>query len=430
VEWAVPGLREGLVNELLRALPKSLRRELQPFPPKVAEIVRDLEPAGASLQQDLAAFIRRRYGVEIPPGAWPADAVPAHLRPRIEVVGHDQKVLGTSRDLGALRHTLEQVQAKPAPDNSAWQRAVQAWERPRLIAWDFGDLPERITISETGPVPVFAWPGLRLEEGVVHLRLFRAAAEGRQASLGGIQKLVELVLSKDFAWLHRDLRMLQRFEALLAGWTNAEELQTTAYAHLKRHLLPAAVFEPLSRANFDQAVQQTRLQIPGLAVKLVDDVGPVLRARQEIAARCGPAPAPARGQLNRLSDLSQLRLAGPAPAPVAPANPWAQELAALVPADFLTRTPFAQLRQLPRYLKALGIRMERAKLSPAKDQERVQLLAPYAAKAKALHASGSDRAEAFRWMMEEYKVSLFAQELGTAFPISPKRLDEFLARSG
>ena len=87
VEWSVPGLREALVNELLRALPKSIRRELQPFPPKVAEIVNDLQATGESLQADLALFIRKRYGVEIPLNAWPVDAIPAHLRPRIELVG-------------------------------------------------------------------------------------------------------------------------------------------------------------------------------------------------------------------------------------------------------------------------------------------------------------------------------------------------------
>src|SRR5262249_40950685 len=98
-EWAVPGLREGLIAELLRALPKAIRRELMPFPPKVAEIARDLRPSGASLKQDLGAFIRSRYGIDIPSSAWPAEAVPAHLRPRIELVGHDQKPLGTGRDL-------------------------------------------------------------------------------------------------------------------------------------------------------------------------------------------------------------------------------------------------------------------------------------------------------------------------------------------
>ena len=434
VEWAVPGLREGLVNELLRALPKSLRRELQPFPPKVAEIVRELQPVGESLQQDLTAFIRQRYGVAIPPGAWPADAIPAHLRPRIEVLGNDRKLMGASRDLGALRQVLEQVQAKPAPDDSAWTRAAQAWERANVTAWDFGDLPARLTVSETGPVPVYAWPGLALEKGAVHLRLFRTEDAGRLASLAGLQKLVELALSKDFAWLHRDLRALQRFEALVANLCPLEELHETAFENLRRHVLPVRLFQPLLRAHFDQAVQQTRLEIPGLAMKLVDAVGLILRARQEVQQRCGSSPVLPTTRPKTLSDLSQLNLATKDAAP--PANLWAQELAALLPRDFLARIPFGQLPHLPRYLKALATRMERARLNSAKDQERAQMLAPYLAKWNALAANrpkaveDQQRLEEFRWMVEEYKVSLFAQELGTAFPISPKRLDEHLARMG
>ena len=210
VEWAVPGLREGLITELLRALPKSIRRELMPFPPKVEEIVRNFQPSGDSLPQDLAAYIRQHYGVAIPPNTWVGDAVPAHLRPRIEVIGHDQKSLGTSRDLGQLRQKLEQTKTKPAPDDSAWHRVAQQWEQFGLSAWTFGDLPERVTVSEIGPVPIYAWPGLQPDESGVSLRLFRSEDLAKRATLGGIQKLVELALSKEFAWLHRDLRALTR----------------------------------------------------------------------------------------------------------------------------------------------------------------------------------------------------------------------------
>ncbi|MDR3378675.1 MAG: DUF3418 domain-containing protein, partial [Verrucomicrobiae bacterium] len=135
-----------------------------------------------------------------------------------------------------------------------------------------------------------------------------------------------------------------------------------------------------------------------------------------------------------LTDLSQLNLATKdAPKP---ANVWAEELAWLVPRNFLAVIPFAQLTEMPRYLKALGTRLDRARLNPVKDRERAQQLAPYLARLKALLAQppaapeARQLAEEFRWMVEEYKVSLFAQELGTAFPVSPKRLDEHLSRLG
>jgi ATP-dependent helicase HrpA len=432
VEWAVPGLREGLVGELLRALPKSLRRELQPFPPKIAEIVAALQPAGESLQADVAAFIRQRYGVAIPLDAWPMDAIPPHLRPRIEVVGNDQKIIGASRDLSALREKLEQVKARPAPDNSAWTRAAKQWERSGITSWNFGDLPERITVSESGPVPTYAWPGLAMEKETISLRLFRTEDLAKQASLGGIQKLVELALSKDFAWLHRDLRDLNRFDPLVANLIPLADLQEDAYENLKRHVLLSEVFWPLREAEFLKAVQATRLIIPGLAQKLVDQTGVILRARKEIEQRCGPSPALPASKPKTLTDLSQLNIATKdAPKP---ANLWAEELENLLPRHFLREIPFAQLPHIPRYLKALATRMERAKLNPVKDKERAALIAPYLAKLKALRENPPKTAEArklaedFRWMVEEYKVSVFAQEIGTAFPISPKRLDEQLSR--
>ena len=165
-------------------------------------------------------------------------------------------------------------------------------------------------------------------------------------------------------------------------------------------------------------------------MKCVDTIGTILKARQEVLRRCGgvinTAAAP-RGRT--LSDLSQLGVA--IPATERPANPWAAELYDLLPKNFLSTTPYERLPHYPRYLKALQTRIERASLNPAKDQERVRLLAPYLEVVKKFTAqppsteAARKNFETFRWMVEEYKsLPLRLQELGTAHPISPKRLDE------
>jgi ATP-dependent helicase HrpA len=425
VEWSVPGLREGQISELLRALPKAIRRELMPFPPKVAEIARDLQPTGDSLQQDLAAFIRKHYGVEIPLNAWPTDAIPQHLRPRIEIVSPDQKSLGTSRDLNQLRQKLGKTKVEPVADDSAWTRLALKWERFGLTGWTFGDLPERVTVSEAGPVPVFAWLGLQAEDRNVSVRLFRSQAAARIASLGGIHQLIGLALQKDFAWLQKDLRGLSRYDALLAGLCTADELQATAFEQLQRHVLPGEVFATLTAVSFAAAVEQTRGQIPGLATQLIDRVGVILKLRQDIQRRSGPAITSPATRPKTLSDLSQLG----AVAVKRPVNVWADHLDNLLPPRFLATTSPAQLAQLPRYLKALLIRIERAALNPVKDQERARQLAPYLEALKKFAttpppAGSRPQLEEFRWMVEEFKVSLFAQELGTAFPISAQRLEQ------
>ena len=287
VEWSVPGLREGQISELLRALPKTLRRELMPFPPKVAEIARDLRPTGESLKKDLAQFIRQRYGVEIPPDSWPADAVPAHLRPRIEVVDHDHKTMGTSRNLNQLRRRLDQAKVEPTGEDPAWGRFALQWEQFGLTGWTFGDLPERITVSEAGKVPLYAWPGIQEEEPQsVSLRLYRSQEAARRASLGGCRRLVSLALQKDLAWLHKDLRALSRFAPLTTGWRTAEELSEAAFENLRRHLLPGEAFPALTEAAFKAAVEQARAGLPGLAAQMADRLGVILKLRQDVLLRC------------------------------------------------------------------------------------------------------------------------------------------------
>lgn len=431
VAWAVPGLREEQIAELLRALPRTIRRELMPFPPKIAEIARDFRPTGPSFLHDLAKFIHQHYGIAVTAASWPADALPAHLRLRIEIVGHDRKTLSAGRDLEALRQQLEKPRTTPIGETPAWARAAAQWERAALTGWTFGELPDRITVSETNALPIYAWPGLRVEDGHVCVRLFSSAEAARRVNLGGLQRLTELALQRDLGWLQKDLRALVKFEPLLAGWMSGDELQASAFENLKRHILPAEPLPALTKSSFDVAVEEARRRIPGAAQQLIDRLTTILPQRAEVARRC-PAPAkPVAPQ--KLTSFGQLGAATPAaPIPMRGYAGIAADLAALLPKNFLETTPLQQLVHLPRYLKAMLTRFERAAQNPLKDQERARQLAPYVEALRALQPGPNATAEArakideFRWMIEEFKVSLFAQELGTAFPVSPKRLDQFI----
>lgn len=226
------------------------------------------------------------------------------------------------------------------------------------------------------------------------------------------------------------MRELKRFDALATGLGSPDELQSAAFENLKRHVLPAEVFPALTERNFQAAVEASRKKIPGLAVQLLDQVGVILKLRQEIQRRVGPPSAVPATMPRTISSLSQLNLVPKESLKLV--NVWADELDALLPRNFLETIPFVQLVHLPRYLKALATRMERAKLNPAKDKERGQQLAPYVTALRELEGNPPKSADArrqlaeFRRMVEEFKVSLFAQELGTAVPVSPQRLDQLL----
>ncbi len=436
LEWSVPGLRTEQITELLGSLPKALRRELQPFGPKVAEIVRELPIGAASLTQALSRFIHERYAVEVPVTSWRPEALPAHLRPRYELVGADRKTIVAGRDLGELRDKVAKaaIQAPPtATQDPAWRKAAQQWERPAVTGWNFGDLPERITVSADTSLPVYAWPGLVLEDGGVCVRLFRSQAAAREASIGGVGRLVELALQKDFAWLERDLRALVRHDSLYAECGGAgDELRETALLCLKRHVLPEVAPTPLTEAKFRAAAEETRQQMAGLAMQLIDRVGTILELRRQVRQRVG-SPTPAATPTAKPRTLNDLRQLGQKPVG-ASINPLAAELVALVPRHFLEATPFARLHHLSRYLKALLLRAERAEANPPKEKERARQVAPYQEAWQRLQAAppksdeGRRAAAEYRWLLEEFKVSLFAQELGTAQPASAKRLDELLTR--
>jgi ATP-dependent helicase HrpA len=444
VEWSVPGLRAEQVGEWLRSLPRTLRRELQPIEPKVAEIVRDLNPSGRSLRADLAKFLLQRYDITVPADAWREEAVPAHLRPRVEIVDHNRKTIAAGRNLEQLKPQLKATAPTAPRGDDAWQRAAAKWERIAVTTWVFGDLPEKIVVNDDAgraTLPrcpaeqqlsptIYAWPGLTVEDGHVNLRLFRSAALARETSFEGVNKLIEIALQKDLAWLQKDLRALCHFDALYAPLGASDELQETAFANLLRHALPSAPLPALTQINFDTAVRETRERLVGLPSQIEARLNAILPLRQQIATKLGQAAATAPAPRPRtLNDLSQL---GSPAKPAASKHPLAIELNGLLPPRFLEQITFDRLKELPRYLKALLTRLERAALNPQKDAERAAQLAPYAQVVAGFAAKPASvpevRAmqEEFRWLVEEFKVSLFAQELGTAAPISAKRLDQKL----
>jgi ATP-dependent helicase HrpA len=365
---------------------------------------------------------------------WPANALPAHLRPRIDIVDSERKSLGTGRDLGLLQQRLKQTKVEPAAkaDSADWTRAAQRWERFGLMDWTCGDLPERITVSAGPGLPMYAWPAIEFAEGVVNVRLCRSLDLARAASLIGVQRLVELAIQRDLAWLEKDLRALSRFDALYAPLGDSGELRETSLEHLKRYLLPAEPLPALTRAHFETVVAAARQRLPGLAPQFMDRLGPILQLRQQVKQRLGAAIVSALPRARTLSSLTQLGAPSRLTHHVSRPHPLAAELAGLVPSRFLERIAYDRLTHLPRYLKALLIRAERAALNPTKDQERLRQLAPYQDALKKLQTEparspdAQRQREAFRWMIEEFKVSLFAQELGTAMPVSPKRLDQQL----
>ena len=415
VQWMVPGLRAEQADTLLRALPKTLRRSLQPLEPKVREVAENFEPGRADFLTALAAFLSKRYAVDVQASDWPADSLPARLRPRVEVVDRDNKPLAAGRDLPAIQTALEKTDLR----SDAWDLAARRWEKPAVKTWSFGDLPESVVVEEMGGAPLLAFPGLAVREGEVDVRLFRKREEAETAARAGVRRLAERILERDLAWVRKEIGQLLAkagsgstsgnkapdFRAALGAWTilakpaankNAvaarsplEILQEATYRHVVGAALVLEPVFPLTQARFQTMAEHARRELPLLVRRTGETVGKVLEQRRQILA-------------------SPKRYAG-----------LEADVERLAGNDFPARTPPVQMTHLPRYLRAVAVRAERAAVSPAKDAEKAAALAPFAGWETRVPPT---QRETFRWLLEEFRVSIFAQELGTAQPVSAQRL--------
>ncbi|MDP1581065.1 MAG: DUF3418 domain-containing protein, partial [Candidatus Didemnitutus sp.] len=335
-------------------------------------------------------------GLRIAARAWDGKVLPEHLRVRVEVADHNGKVLGASRDLAVLRAQLGTKQREASvqaakQDNPAWRAARVRWETAPQTEWKFGDVPESVTVAEHAGVVVLGWPGLQVREAGVAVQLFATAEDARAATRAGVTRLLESRLRHDLGWLERDLRDLRAIGTLAVTLAPLEQLQREALGSIAQWACVREV-EPLHAAAFERAVENAKADLRGLVPRLTDLLREVLTLRQALQTHRTPYP----GMEN--------------------------DLAALLPPDFLRRTPFARLKHLPRYLKGMQLRAERARRDAAKDSLRARELQPFVQAVQRL----GDEAGELRWLVEELRVSLFAQELGTAEPVSTVRLERAL----
>ncbi|MGH7996363.1 MAG: ATP-dependent RNA helicase HrpA [Opitutaceae bacterium] len=461
LDWAVPGNLEAKVEHYLRALPKELRRAFVPLAENAKRLAATvasrhrLTDGRETVAEALAAELRERHRIGLTAAIWAAKPPPEHLRVRVRVRDETGKELVASRDLGEIEGLLaarrEEASALSAErDPQAWSVARERGERGPQTGWTFGDLPACVKVTEQGGLALFAYPGLRTEAGGVALRLFHSEAEAADATRAGLAELLRIGLRYDLGWLERDLRAMREVGPLAAAVAPVDKLREDGLTCLEAWLCDPGRYDDALRSVAGSGVARSeagraagtagagRASAP--AAKIAADPAPgpdpsagagapslmgapALKANA-FAAALQKAKADSRGLaprfIDRVKEILTLRqdlLVHPQPY-----SGLAQDAARLVGPAFLRTTPFGRLKELPRYLTAAKARADRWRKNPAKDADRAGTLAPYAAAA----AAGKG-GPGFRWLVEELRVSLFAQELGTLEPVSPVKLDQLLA---
>ena len=457
-EWLVPGMLEEKTLALLRALPKSLRRSVMPLGEVAREFVAGTDAAGTdatgtdaagagvagtssagagaagrrfgdgSLRGALARFLDHSRGVHVPPDAWSPErlrrVLPAHLHMRFEIVMRDGTVLGRSRRFEALERRSAERSGQ-----AGW--TLPASGGPTHVAWTFGAVPAEAEDRSGGGFGT-VFPALRdVGTGVV-VEHFQARGAAEHSHRGGLVRLFSLAMRHDSRGSLRRLPGIDELCLLYAMIAPAPGWVETPPAHAGR---PAA--GTYAEARFD-LVERTVAKVfvaRAGGIREAKRFGEVLAAGR--SAFAGALEATAGAALSILRAARAVRQLADAPdlhAPPASLADVQRQLDGLVHHGFLATTPDEAFASLPRYLEALRMRLGKLRRGGADDERRLAGVLPLQqrleSKARDVRARGRRAPELarHRWMLEEYRVSVFAQELGTAFRVSRKRLDEQWSR--
>jgi ATP-dependent helicase HrpA len=415
-EWLVSGLLAEKVLAMLKLLPKESRRELLPLADCARAFLAEGARESGTLANALREFLRSRRGVDVPEEAWHWQRLQIRLAPYLlmnfRVMGTEGECLHEGRDLLRLQARLaEGAEKSVAPPPSS------GYSRQGLRDWVVDALPLVVEEQDNGRL-VRGYPGLADQGESVALGLFPSAESAAQSHADGVRRLFTIGAAREIRKIMRDLPHLETMELMHA-------MLPSAPGYLQ---VPEPVRGELSRAMVVRAVERV---MPG-AGEIRDEAG-----FRSAAAQAGASlwcAAQALGGLIRTVLEAQRALMAERreQEPAVPAASLADvdlQLANLIFRGFVHVIPDQALESYPRYLAALRVRLEKLRRGGAGDSRKLAAIAPlwdrFAARAVDHAMRGRQDAELmrYRWMLEEYRISVFAQELGTAIRVSPERLE-------
>jgi len=428
-EWLVPGMLKEKAQQLLKSLPQKLRRHCVPLPDCAQAFVdgsaAPFAPAGdgtagrapeaelPGIVQALIRDLRERLGVTCAATDFKLEALPLHLSMNFKVVDEQGRQLAMGRNLAQLRSELG-VEARERFRALADTVTAAPSEAARTFTdWDFGELAPEQRIARNGQT-LTGYPAVVDHGEYCTLEIFDDAQTARRRHRQGLRRLFHLQLREQVRFLEKSLATLQavRLQASVVPALNAA---LPSFEELRSQVIAAAIDracleEPLpgNRDGFAARKEQARARLNLIA----QEIARLLTSIVQTAAVVPKKLAACRAYTAACRDVEQ-------------------QLTALFPQRFIEATPAAQLAHYPRYLKAVAARLDKLKADPARDAaalaELAALQSGYARAVAAVRGVADARLEEFRWLLEELRVSLFAQELRTPMPVSVKRLQKVWA---
>ncbi|ODT64603.1 MAG: ATP-dependent RNA helicase HrpA [Nitrosomonadales bacterium SCN 54-20] len=435
----VPGLVREKITWYLRALPKQIRRHVVPVPEFVTQFLESAEHAAATspsapspslLTETLARFIQTKTGITVPPDAWRDEKPPPHLMMNYRIVDDAEQELAMNRDLGQLKAQLGQAAQLMFSRSESGEH--NPLERDDVKHWDFGDLPQEITFSRADK-NMIGFPALAEREGKVSIRLFDTREAAELSMRGGVRQLLRFELKEQMKQLEKDLsgqgaksgkgRYLAQAAFQLHTLIKPDQLKEDILNAVADRAFIADDALPRSEKEFVAQRQRARTRLPAVAEALVRIVQNVASESQSLMARVSSTGGAGKVGMQKTGAAS----GGSA------GNPGADlmmQLRNLVYPGFLSATPWERLQHLPRYLKGMTLRLDKYGANPERDARHAATIAGlwnrYEQRLEKHRKGGTDdpKLAEFRWQIEELRISLFAQELKTPYPVSAKRLQK------
>ena len=396
--WQVPGRRAELVTELIRSLPKELRREFVPAPDVARDVVTRLGEPRGNLLDALGAELGRLGGVRIPRDAWDESRLPPHLRMTFRVMDSGRE-LARGKDLDALRRELRPRLAEMVTD------AAGDLLRTGLKDWSIGTLPRVFTSGQ-----LTAYPAVEDTGDAAEVRLFETQAQAQAAMVRGTRRLLLLRVPTGLRSIADRLPNQRKLALSRSPYASIGALLDDCEACAADQVIADAGGPAWDADGFAHLVTAARSALPLATSRALDLTGQVLEAAHE----------------------AESRLASTSPVLAQAVADARAQFDALIHPRFISETGLSRLPGLVRYLRAISRRLDTAAQDPARDAERTAVVARLCeayrqATAELPPARRQDAdVQAVRWMIEELRVSLFAQVLGTAGPISEKRIQAAL----
>ncbi len=402
-EWQVPGWRLELVSALIKTLPKDIRRHLAPVAPHAAAFCARAIPSDGPLLSVLARALGRSIGIPVTPADFDPERLPEHLRMKIAVFDVDGRCLAVGTDLDALQERFgATVRAAALAEVRA---AAGKFERDAVTTWDLGSLPREIAVVRQGQ-KVEAYPALKVEGDRIAVRVLASRFEQELEMRAGTRALLLRSVVSLKAILGRMLSNEGRLALARTGYGTVDALVDDCVAAGVDQIVAEHGGPAWDERGFDALRVAVRDGVADRAIDLV-----------VVAARELEAAAAAQARLSRITSP-----------PLAPAvDDMAAQLARLVAPGFVTATGAARLADVERYVQAIDRRLDKLADDPRRDRSRMDTITELSARHQALvraFAPGPvpDEIAAIGWMIEDLRVSLFAQSLKVPRPVSEKRI--------